>query len=245
MKLKYFAYICRKIILAIIKTMNIMKKIIYFLTIALFLTTAVVSCKKVKVTDIQLNKIELTLREGKTESLIATVLPEDADDKTVSWVSSNPTVTMVDHNGKVTAKTIGNATITVTNKESGKSANCKVTVLHSEEWEQDQIMDSIAKKLWGKWQDSYHQNETYVFCEDTIYWTITSPTFGDVTQLMTYQLIAEDSMEVNRPWGYYPEFIVSRNKFYFLSDTVLYLESFGLSAIPEQPFFNVKLLKIE
>ena len=79
------------------------------------------------VTSVALNKTTLTLDKGKSETLKATVLPEDATDKTVTWSSSNASVASVDQNGKVTAKLGGNATITA--KVGDKTATCAVTVI--------------------------------------------------------------------------------------------------------------------
>ena len=75
---------------------------------------------------ISLNKTELALNKGQSESLTATVKPDDATDKTVTWSSSNTGVTTVDSNGKVTAVGGGNATITA--KAGDKQATCAVTV---------------------------------------------------------------------------------------------------------------------
>ena len=80
----------------------------------------------VPVSSITLNKTELSLKEGTSETLTATVNPNDATDKTVTWTSSSPTVATVDNTGKVTANTPGSAQITATS--GGKSAVCTVTV---------------------------------------------------------------------------------------------------------------------
>lgn len=82
----------------------------------------------VHVTNVTLDKAELTLIEDEKATLIATVSPEDATDKSVEWSSDNPEVASVDENGEVTAKTAGTATITVTTKDGGKTATCIVTV---------------------------------------------------------------------------------------------------------------------
>ena len=81
---------------------------------------------KVDVEKVELNKAELTLKVGGDETLTATVTPDNADDKTVSWTSSDPSVATVDNSGKVTAVAAGTATITAT--ADGKSATCSVTV---------------------------------------------------------------------------------------------------------------------
>lgn len=72
-----------------------------------------------------LDKTTLSLAIGETATLIATVKPDDATDKTVTWSSSDESVTKVD-NGKVTAIKSGKATVTA--KCGGKTAECVVTV---------------------------------------------------------------------------------------------------------------------
>ena len=72
---------------------------------------------------VKLDKTSLTLTKDKTYTLKATIT---GTNKAVSWSSSNSSIASVDKNGKVTAKTKGNATITA--KVDGVSASCKVTV---------------------------------------------------------------------------------------------------------------------
>lgn len=80
----------------------------------------------VDATAIELNKSELTLMEGKTETLTATLTPSNATTK-VTWESTDDDVATVDQNGKVTAIAAGTATITASAGE-GVSATCDVTV---------------------------------------------------------------------------------------------------------------------
>lgn len=80
----------------------------------------------VAVTELRLNKPTLALQIGATERLTATVLPADAEDKTVTWTSSDPAVATVDATGLVSAVAAG--TTTVTAQSGGKSATCTVTV---------------------------------------------------------------------------------------------------------------------
>ena len=79
----------------------------------------------VAVESVTLNKTELTLEVGGEETLTATVAPDDATDKAITWSSDNTAVATV-NNGKVTAVAAGTATITAT--ADGKSATCTVTV---------------------------------------------------------------------------------------------------------------------
>ena len=91
------------------------------------------SCKKEKdksvlVTEVGLNKTSTTLIEGETETLVATVMPENATDKSVVWESGNESVATVSQEGLVTAVGEGKATITVKTNDGGFSASCEVTV---------------------------------------------------------------------------------------------------------------------
>lgn len=82
----------------------------------------------VDVTGVSLDKSELTLAVKGTYTLKATVAPADADNKSVTWKSSDGKIATVDKDGKVTAVAIGKATITVTTEDGGKTATCVVTV---------------------------------------------------------------------------------------------------------------------
>lgn len=81
------------------------------------------------VTSIALSQSSATLTEGETLTLSATVAPDNATDKGITWTSSNDRVATVDANGKVTAVAEGSAIITATAKDgSGVSASCTLTV---------------------------------------------------------------------------------------------------------------------
>ena len=88
----------------------------------------IVSDKEIKVTGVKLNKSETSILVGDNETLTATVLPEDATNQKVTWKSDKPEIASVDANGKVTGVKAGEATITVTTEDGGKTATCKVTV---------------------------------------------------------------------------------------------------------------------
>ena len=87
-----------------------------------------VTAATVPVTGVSLNKDSLALGVGDSETLTATVKPEDATNKAVTWTSSNSTVATVDQNGVVTAVAPGTATITVTTADGSFTATCTVTV---------------------------------------------------------------------------------------------------------------------
>ena len=68
-----------------------------------------------------------TVKVGESVTLSATITPDDATDKTITWSSSDEKVATVDA-GKVTGVTEGTATITATTKDGNKTATCAVTV---------------------------------------------------------------------------------------------------------------------
>jgi uncharacterized protein YjdB len=79
-------------------------------------------------TSVSLNLTSLSLNGGQTYQLKATVLPENATDKTVTWTSSDTNVATVSTDGLVTAVNGGTATITATTT-NGKTATCTVKVV--------------------------------------------------------------------------------------------------------------------
>ena len=84
-----------------------------------------------KVTGITIAPTTLSLDVDKTAKLQATITPDKATDKTVTWESSDETIAKVDANGEVTAVSVGTVTITVTTADGSKTATCQVTVAHS------------------------------------------------------------------------------------------------------------------
>ena len=81
-----------------------------------------------KVTGVTLNKTSMSLKIGNNETLIPTVLPNDAEFKNVTWSSSDNTIATVDTTGKVNAIKEGSANITVKTVDGLFVATCNVTV---------------------------------------------------------------------------------------------------------------------
>ena len=116
------------------------------LVAAVLLSTSFWSCSKdddpnpdpeptptaIAVTGVTLNKTGITLEVDGSETLTATVAPDNATNKKVTWKSDKPEIATVDANGKVTGVKAGEATITVTTEDGGKTATCKVTVSDTE-----------------------------------------------------------------------------------------------------------------
>ena len=87
----------------------------------------------VSVESVSLNTTEITLIKGESDTLIPSILPEEATNKTVIWSSTNENVAIVDQTGKVTALAAGHAVIMATTEDGGFIAQCLVTVIvHAE-----------------------------------------------------------------------------------------------------------------
>lgn len=126
-------------------TRDALDKDIYFT-----FTTAPVLAQKVA-----LNQTNVTLDEGKSAALTASVSPEKATDKSVTWTSSNEKIAKVDAKGKVTAIRAGSATVKATAKDGSKaSASCAVTV------------EPVFKKLTAKAASNGHKSVKVSWSKD-------------------------------------------------------------------------------
>lgn len=91
--------------------------------------TCVVTVNPVMVSDITLNQTEAEMVVGENLQLSATIAPENATNKSVTWSSTNETVAIVDESGMVTAVGSGTCQIkAAANDGSGKTASCLITV---------------------------------------------------------------------------------------------------------------------
>ena len=121
-----------------------------------------VSATSVAVTGVTLNKTELTLETGGSETLTATVAPSDAANQNVTWKSDNPEIVTVDATGKVTGVAIGEATITVTTEDGGKTATCKVAVkvpdIEGVYWFEEGMADELVPTV-----ELFHKGQFYEY----------------------------------------------------------------------------------
>jgi len=102
-----------------------------FIVVVALLIVAAVACNKDKpVTGVTIDYNEMELFVGETATLNATITPNDAANKLVSWTSDNPDVVSViaPSRGSIIARATGEATITVTTNDGSFTAKCKVTV---------------------------------------------------------------------------------------------------------------------
>ncbi len=97
-------------------------------TCTVTVTAAATEPEVVPVTGVTLSQTAVTLDIDQSITLTATVAPENATNKAVTWASDKTDVATVDSNGKVTAVAAGTANITVTTADGGKTATCAVTV---------------------------------------------------------------------------------------------------------------------
>lgn len=119
-----------------------------------------------KVAEVKLNVDEFQILVDETRQIIASVLPESATNKNIIWSSNNEDVATVNNDGLVTAKNIGEAIITATSEEGGKTAECLVKVvseiieinLLDTEFEDYSFERSKTNKSWppygGEWGGS-------------------------------------------------------------------------------------------
>ena len=107
-----------------------MKKNLFRLFALLFVASTVFTAcdNDERVTDVTLNRSELTLTIGETERLTATVVPAGATNREITWASSNPEIVAV-NNGFVRGESLGTATITVTTVDGAHTATAIVTVI--------------------------------------------------------------------------------------------------------------------
>ena len=112
--------------------------------------------EEVPVTSVTVAPDTVTLIEGRSEQLTATVLPEDATDKTVSWSVDDDTVAMVDGKGLVKAVKEGSVTVTVTTTDGGFTSTSDINV--------DSVPLVDLSQL-----SSDHWPTNYVFKKNTLY----------------------------------------------------------------------------
>ena len=83
----------------------------------------------VPVTGVILNHSSLDIQKDTSQTLQAQISPNDATNKSVTWVSSNPAAATVDDTGRVTAVSVGNTVITATTADGEFKAGCNITVV--------------------------------------------------------------------------------------------------------------------
>lgn len=165
--------------------------------------------KYIAVESISLSHTEMTMKGDDSETLMATIYPSNATDKTVCWTSSNISVATV-LNGTVTAKAVGTATISAS--VGDKYATCTVTVSQSN-YSNPEAVDLGLSVKWATCNLGanspeehgyyYAWGETLPKSNYSIYkWrdgtTLTKYNYGVVDYLIQLEL-SDDAARVN--WG--------------------------------------------
>ena len=91
-------------------------------------TCAITVGDKVNVTGLNIDITNLDMIKGETATILATVEPANASEKTISWTSSNKKVATVGNTGTVTAVSTGETIITAVTKDGSYQRQCKITV---------------------------------------------------------------------------------------------------------------------
>ena len=146
---------------------------------------------KVKVTELKINTSKIELEEGNSFKLNVIVLPNEATNKEVKWISSNETVARVTEEGLVQAIKEGRATITAQSIDGNKTVSCEVTV-NKKEVSSHIKLDDISKE--ADEFASYDIDKIHKEFNDTVM----NP---DGTDKDEYKMVLEDgSTTVNDLW---------------------------------------------
>lgn len=93
-----------------------------------FTDTCEVTVMQNAVTGIRISEKLIDLGMGYKKQITATVMPDDATDKSVEWTSENPEIAAVSDNGTITGKSYGRTVVTATTTDGGYTAKCVVRV---------------------------------------------------------------------------------------------------------------------
>lgn len=93
-----------------------------------FTDTCEVTVMQNAVTGIRISEKLIDLGMGYKKQITATIMPDDATDKSVEWTSENPEIATVSDNGTITGKSYGRTVVTATTTDGGYTAKCVVRV---------------------------------------------------------------------------------------------------------------------
>lgn len=134
------------------------------------------------VASVALDETSLVLFTGQTHTFVATVLPDEALDKSVTWASADPTVASISENGELKALKTGETTVTVTTTDGGFTAECAVEVLTPMVYVQSVSLDKstmeVLLKQSGKLVATITPADATV--KDLV-WTSANPEVAEVT----------------------------------------------------------------
>lgn len=136
-------------------------------------------------------------KAGETLQLTATIYPDSATNKTVTWKSSDKTVATVDESGLVTAVGNGTADITATTEDGNFKATCQVTV------EIPELTLSLDKTELTLTQTEEQQKLTATVSdtEEKVTWLSSDPFVATVTRDGTVTAIANGTATITASAG--------------------------------------------
>ena len=123
----------------------------------------------IEVTSIVLDRTSITLKEGESATLVATVKPDNATDKTIVWKSSDEGTATVDANGRVSGVHIGTAVVSAS--AGGKTAQCSISVTSGDSGNNNEYLSFVSLDPTG--YISYKTNDSGIRIEysyDTQNW---------------------------------------------------------------------------
>lgn len=130
------------------------------------------------VTSISIDYTDVTMKIGEKFRLTAEVLPIDATDKSVTWISSNTSVVTVDESGMLTAVGSGSAAVLVQSNDSGVTAMCNVSVYQPVETVTMNYTEMTVRKGTIFWLYATAGPDNAV--NKTILWTTNDPNVATV-----------------------------------------------------------------
>ena len=155
--------------------------------------------ENVAVTGVTLSESSITFKRiGKTKQLIATVLPEDATNKGVNWMSATPTVCSVSETGLVTALGSGSGIVIATTVDGGKMAYCTVNVTPT-----DHTTITTGSNGIATFSDEDALNFTSVSGVKAYIASGYNPATGDLTMTRVYKVPAGEGLLVKGAAGSY------------------------------------------
>ena len=132
------------------------------------------------VTSVTLDFTDVTLKLGDQFRLTAEILPVNATDKTVTWISSNTSVVTVDENGLLTAVGTGSAAVLVQSNDSGITAMCNINVYQPVETVDINYTEMSVRKGTVFWLYAKAGPDNAV--NKTIIWSTSNPRIATVDE---------------------------------------------------------------
>ncbi|MDR1860787.1 MAG: Ig-like domain-containing protein, partial [Bacteroidales bacterium] len=198
------------------------RHILFQSALTLLLALGVAAGKKdgaepaVVVTGVTLNKTTLSLAVSGSETLTATVAPENATNKTVNWTTSNTAVATVNASGLVTTVSAGTATITITTQDGNKTATCTVTVTGAgSATNKTYTTNGVSFEMIGVEGGTFNMGDATITYATPVH-SVTLSDFSigqtEVTQALWLAVMgAHDETQDDGSGNNYPEYYVSWN----------------------------------